>query len=201
MEPSAKQTTVIWKGLDELLVRIERHIFSRYRVRTGVNGLPHVRRVIHFGHLLARRHCPDSCATVLLGCALHDIGRVPADDAADERRQNVGHGRRSAEIARQLVAQHFPELQQEVLFAAIAIHDLGQVSRDPVTGCIWDADRLDLFRVKPKVTTDRFSTTSASHMLTYARRVVSSHPEGMARPLGLPAVGAPALGEYTAHAV
>lgn len=156
-----------------LLTSFECCIYPRYREYTGPNGLSHVRRVVHFATLIASLECPADQEAVMVGAAFHDIGRVPCCNEAEARRLNADHGERGALIARPLLRLHFPLVDIELLCYAIEKHNLGLVSDNPVVGAIWDADRLDLFRIKDDVTTSRFSTAAATLLLSYARALSS----------------------------
>ena len=74
---------------------------------------------------------------------LHDSCRV-------NEHHDPQHGPHAAEWAKAL---HGNELSWVIaagfgrLIAALSDHDRGRTSEDPLIGCCWDADRLDLWRV------------------------------------------------------
>jgi hypothetical protein len=55
----------------------------------------------------------------------------------------------------------FDQPRLDALAGACELHADGQVAEDPVVGCCWDADRLDLWRVGSAVDPDLLSTEAA----------------------------------------
>jgi putative nucleotidyltransferase with HDIG domain len=158
----------------ELLERIETLIYPAYKVQTGINGVEHVRRAVHFAGLLAQVECPGQVEVVVLGASLHDVGRLPGRTHQEETLLNLDHGERGAEIAARILERHFPEHDPAIICEAVALHARGLVSSNPIIGSIWDGDRLDLFRLKADVRTDLFSTQTATVLLPYAKNLVPS---------------------------
>lgn len=109
--------------------------------RTGIHGDAHWRRVGEAGLFLAERE-DVSAHVVLLFAVLHDCRRE--NDGHDP-----GHGPRAAALAEQIGHEPLGLTVEELATLAHAMreHDRGRVTRDPLVGACWDADRLDLHRV------------------------------------------------------
>lgn len=109
--------------------------------RTGIHGDAHWRRVGEAGLFLAERE-EVSAHVVLLFAILHDCRRE--NDGHDP-----GHGPRAAALAEQIGHEPLGLTAEELARLAHALreHDRGRVTRDPLVGACWDADRLDLHRV------------------------------------------------------
>jgi len=109
--------------------------------RSGIHGDGHWRRVGEAGLFLAE-HEGVSAHVVLLFAMLHDCRRE--NDGHDP-----GHGPRAAALAEQIGHEPLGLSADELATLAHAMrdHDRGRVTRDPLVGACWDADRLDLGRV------------------------------------------------------
>lgn len=109
--------------------------------REGIHGDAHWRRVGEAGLFLAERE-GLSAHVVLLFAILHDCRRE--NDGHDP-----GHGPRAAALTEQIGHEPLGLTVDELSALAHAMreHDRGRVTRDPVVGACWDADRLDLHRV------------------------------------------------------
>ena len=128
------------------------------------HGPDHWRRVERNG-LEVARHCGGADVRVVrLFAVLHDARRL--DDGAD-----VGHGRRGADLARQLRGDlfHLDDNAFARLFDACAAHELGRVTADPTVGACWDADRLDLPRVGARPMPQYMSTAYGKHLAAQGR--------------------------------
>ena len=107
----------------------------------GTHGVPHWARVLENGLRLAEQTGAHR-EVVALFAVFHDSRRV--NEGTDP-----GHGRRGAELARQL-RHDFAGLDEralELLVTACAHHTDGAVDGDVTVRTCWDADRLDLWRV------------------------------------------------------
>ena len=118
--------------------------FARNHFRldwSGIHGASHWARVRHNGLLLAA-NCAADRAVVEWFAFLHDLDRHT--DGAD-----AGHGRRSAELAQAINAQHMnlSDQQLELLITACQGHSTGKLNADITVMVCWDADRLDLGRI------------------------------------------------------
>jgi uncharacterized protein len=91
------------------------------------------------------RHTGADKQVVELFAVLHDCCRQ--DDRSDP-----GHGERAAEFARTLRGTliHLPDGAFELLFEAIRDHEAGLTRGDVTVVTCWDADRLDLGRVRKR---------------------------------------------------
>jgi uncharacterized protein len=113
----------------------------------GLHGVAHWARVYENGLRIASDS--DANLEVLLLFALfHDSRRV--NDAIDQ-----GHGRRGADLAAEVRGRYFelPDDEFDLLYYACETHTDGLTEGDLTVQVCWDADRLDLARVrgfKPK---------------------------------------------------
>jgi len=107
----------------------------------GTHGLPHWARVLENGVRLSETTGANP-RVVTLFAVFHDARR--ADEGADP-----GHGRRGAELAKQLREEHLSLSDEEfgLLETACIHHTDGTVEGDVTVRTCWDADRLDLWRV------------------------------------------------------
>ena len=124
-----------------LLTRVMRG----YRLRlTGIHGPGHWRRVRANGLALAALTPGADAAVVELFALLHDSRRVNDDEDPE-------HGPRAAALARRLAEAALLVLDSarlDLLAEACARHTDGDTTADPTIGCCWDADRLELSRLR-----------------------------------------------------
>jgi len=123
---------------------------------SSLHGELHWQRVAHSGAELAWLSGGDPLVALCFGL-VHDAMRE--SDGFDP-----GHGPRAAALARALAAEGLLPLddaQLEALVEACSLHADGLVTRDPVVGACWDADRLDLWRVGHVVDPSLVSTAEA----------------------------------------
>jgi uncharacterized protein len=108
----------------------------------GIHGVPHWQRVRENG-LRVARHSGAKPLLVELFAYLRDCCR-------EDDRSDPGHGERAAEFARSLRGTliHLSEEDFAVLYEAIRDHELGLTRGDVTARTCWDADRLDLGRVR-----------------------------------------------------
>src|SRR5262245_42101442 len=123
----------------------------------GIHGVPHWQRVRENGLRIAK-HSGANRLIVELFAFLHDCCR-------EDDRSDPGHGERAAEFARSLRGTliHLGDEEFALLYQAIRDHELGLTRGDVTVLTCWDADRLDLGRVR-KRPSPRFLGTE------YARR-------------------------------
>ena len=119
-----------------------RSILARYTLPwEGIHGVPHWARVLENGRRLLRvtgaKH-----DVVELFAIFHDSQRI--NEGVDD-----GHGRRGAELARELrgVEYDLNDSDFDLLIQACDLHTEGFVDGDITLRTCWDADRLDLERV------------------------------------------------------
>lgn len=91
---------------------------------------------------------------------LHDCRRV--NESTDPE-----HGQRAAQYALTLALDLRPD-QLALLTQACARHELGEVTRDPTIGACWDADRLELSRLRRRPIARLLSTTAACNPVVQA---------------------------------
>jgi uncharacterized protein len=110
----------------------------------GVHGVRHWTRVRENGHRLARQTGADK-QLVELFAYLHDCCR-------ENDRYDPGHGERAAEFARTLrgTLLQLGDTDFELLYEAIRDHEAGRTRADVTIMTCWDADRLDLGRVRKR---------------------------------------------------
>jgi uncharacterized protein len=110
----------------------------------GIHGVPHWQRVRENG-LRVAKHSGANRLIVELFAYLHDCCRE--DDRGDP-----GHGERAAEFVESLrgTLLHLCAEDFAVLHLAIRDHELGLTKGDVTVLTCWDADRLDLGRVRTR---------------------------------------------------
>jgi uncharacterized protein len=108
----------------------------------GIHGVPHWQRVRENGLRIAK-HSGASRLIVELFAYLHDCCR-------EDDRSDPGHGERAAEFAASLrgTLVHLSEADFALLYEAIRDHELGLSKGNVTVLTCWDADRLDLVRVR-----------------------------------------------------
>jgi uncharacterized protein len=108
----------------------------------GIHGVPHWNRVRENGLRIAK-HSGARPLLVELFAYLHDCCR-------EDDRSDPGHGERAAEFVQSLRGTliHLSEEDFALLHEAIADHELGRTKGDITVVTCWDADRLDLGRVR-----------------------------------------------------
>ena len=119
------------------------HILEDYALpRMGVHGVAHWARVLENGRRVGALTPGADSDVIELFAIFHDSRRI--NEAVD-----FGHGRRGAELARQLRGQYFDvdDTRFRLLEYACNEHTSGKTQADPTVQVCWDADRLDLSRV------------------------------------------------------
>jgi uncharacterized protein len=108
----------------------------------GIHGLPHWARVLENGVRLAQQ-TGARIAVVELFAIFHDARRM--NDGWDRE-----HGYRGAELAAQFRRTHLHLLASDfdLLYQACRDHTNGSTAADITVQTCWDADRLDLGRVR-----------------------------------------------------
>ncbi|MFH2056443.1 MAG: hypothetical protein ABIJ61_10825 [bacterium] len=145
-----------------------RAIATEYQLDpAGFHGFAHWSRVCEFGRRLADASNVDR-RLVELFALVHDCRRL--DDGHD-----VLHGARAADALRgwqgTLIQLDTTDLDR--LLYACEHHTAGKLSDDPLIGVCWDADRLDLSRLKYEIDVDLLSTAAAKdpRVLYWARQL------------------------------
>lgn len=131
----------------------------------GIHGFSHWARVCEFGCRLAVASGTDSQLAELFAL-VHDCRRL--DDGHDAE-----HGLRAAAELRQWQGGliNLPADDFDRLIYACEHHTEGMVSDDPLIGSCWDADRLDLGRLRYDIDVALLSTAAAKQpdLLTWAK--------------------------------
>jgi len=133
-----------------------------------IHGFPHLERVAILSGRLADALGEDVESAVVMGF-LHDSAR--RDD-----RGGPGHAHDSAVLARRLLGRFYPDMDADRICDAIERHADGETTADPLTACLWDADRLELKRLGRTIDTDLLSTEAAKRLA----RIRSLKPAGTA---------------------
>jgi uncharacterized protein len=131
-------------------------ILSRYCLSPhGIHGIAHWARVLENG----RRLSADTGARL----GVVELFAVFHDSRRRSEGRDPGHGRRGAELARELRATHLDLYDNdfELLVEACARHTEGGTDGDVTVRTCWDADRLDLERVGIRTDPRRLCTTAA----------------------------------------
>lgn len=126
----------------------------------GVHGVRHWTRVRENGHRLARHTGADK-DIVELFAFLHDCCR-------ENDRTDPGHGERAAEFSQTLrgTLLHLPDEAFALLYEAIRDHESGFTRADVTVMTCWDADRLDLGRVRKRPDPKYLCTAAAKDKAT-----------------------------------
>jgi uncharacterized protein len=108
----------------------------------GTHGISHWARVLENGLRLAEITGANK-KIVRLFALLHDSKRI--NESIDP-----GHGKRGADFAESLRGDqvHLPDAEFELLYTACEFHTDGKQDGDITVQTCWDADRLDLGRVR-----------------------------------------------------
>jgi uncharacterized protein len=108
----------------------------------AIHGVPHWQRVRENGLRIAKRSGANRLIVELFA-SLHDCCR-------EDDRRDPGHGERAADFAASLRGAliHLSEEDFALLHEAIRDHQLGLTKGDITVLTCWDADRLDLGRVR-----------------------------------------------------
>ncbi len=108
----------------------------------GIHGVPHWQRVRENGLRIAKHSGADRLVVELFAY-LHDCCR-------EDDRSDPGHGERAADFAVTLRGTliHLSDDDFALLHEAIRDHELGLTRGDITVLTCWDADRLDLGRVR-----------------------------------------------------
>ncbi len=131
-------------------------ILDGYALRpNGIHGVAHWARVLENAQRLAPSVGADP-DVIELFAVFHDARRV--NDQRDD-----GHGRRGAELARQLRGEYFEldDARLAMLEYACRKHTAGLTQAEPTVQVCWDADRLDLLRVGTRPWTGLLCTAAA----------------------------------------
>lgn len=123
----------------------------------GIHGVPHWARVLENGRRLLRVTGARS-DVVELFAIFHDSQRT--NEGIDD-----GHGRRGAELARELrgIVYELADEDFNLLIQACDLHTEGHLDGDITVQTCWDADRLDLGRVGITPREDKLCTEGARH--------------------------------------
>jgi uncharacterized protein len=139
--------------------------------RRGVHGVAHWARVLENGRRVGALTPGADPDVIELFAVFHDSRRI--NEAVD-----FGHGRRGAELARQLRGQFFniDDARFAQLEYACNEHTSGKTQADPSVQVCWDADRLDLLRVGTRPRTGLLCTAAArtSEIMDWANRRASA---------------------------
>ena len=126
------------------------------RCESQLHGYEHCRQVALLAGRIAAEIGADVEAAMLAGL-LHDCGRV--DDGTGS-----AHAVDSARLARTLLLERFGHLDVERICDAIARHADGGTTQDPLSGALWDADRLTLPRIGIRISMEMLSTLPGRRM-------------------------------------
>ena len=132
-------------------------IVSQYSLPwRGTHGLPHWARVLDNGLRIAGETGADPIVVILFA-VFHDACRV--SEGWDR-----GHGRRGADLAAALRGSVYvlDDGRFDLLHYACVYHTDGMTEGDPTVRSCWDADRLDLGRVRITPDPRRMATAFAA---------------------------------------
>jgi uncharacterized protein len=127
----------------------------------SIHGVDHWKRVERNGLHLANAAClaENEIVVVRLFAVFHDSQRR-GDGWEPE------HGPLAAAYARSMRGTLFDldDALMKKLAKACEDHDRGFVTPDPIVGCCWDADRLDLVRIGARLNPDLMSTSEGKRL-------------------------------------
>lgn len=139
--------------------------------RKGVHGVAHWARVLENGRRVGTLTPGADLDVIELFAVFHDSRRV--NESVD-----FGHGRRGAELARQLRGRFFDldDARFARLEHACNEHTSGKTQANPTVQVCWDADRLDLLRVGTVPRAKYLCTPAArtSEIMDWANRRASA---------------------------
>ncbi|EFK96153.1 protein containing Metal-dependent phosphohydrolase domain [sediment metagenome] len=144
------------KGIDHsTLKEIMEIAYPLYAKGLGIHGAEHIDRVVYYALKIAtlEKYSPKEMLKVALAAFFHDVGRISGKGHGDRE-----HSKRSVEKLKVLLKDDgFSGLiakwdlskmdWKEILFA-IENHSNGKTSKNKIAAALWDADRLDLFRLR-----------------------------------------------------
>lgn len=165
------------------LSAIMRAILAGYALPVrGDHGVVHWARVLENGLRIAEVTGADR-EVVTLFALFHDSRRV--NEFHDD-----GHGLRGAELARSLRGKlvHLDDDRFDLLFEACQLHTDGLTQGDPTLLACWDADRLDLGRVRIMPEPRKLCTDAARGLIDWAnaRAVTGYEPADVLTAWGFP---------------
>jgi len=143
----------IWELISQALLQT---ILGRYASPWGgTHGVPHWARVLENGRRLSVI-TGAKVRVVELFAVFHDSQRM--NEGVDD-----GHGRRGAELARELhgIQYELKDGDAELLIQACELHTEGYLEGDITVQTCWDADRLDLGRVRITPREEKLCTAAA----------------------------------------
>jgi uncharacterized protein len=141
---------------DDLYRTVTERIVHRLH---GIHGFEHWQRVEQHGWHLARHVAADT-TVISFFALLHDARRW--HDGFDPE-----HGPRAAAFAAQLHAEgRLPLTPEQLTLLQTACRDHTHVpfTDDPTIACCWDADRLDLTRIRVLPKPHRLNTAEAKRI-------------------------------------
>jgi uncharacterized protein len=144
--------------------RILKDCYAQFPLRNNRwtdHGPAHWKQVERNAIYLAQRTPGADLLVCRLFALTHDCQRQNEHD-------DPNHGSRAARYfaGQRLVwhlQMHLTASQYEKLINAVTYHNDGMTSDDPTIGCCWDADRLDLPRVRVMPRADLLSTNAAKY--------------------------------------
>ncbi len=121
-----------------------------------IHGVSHWETVRRHGEKLAEQTPGADILVVQLFAYLHDCRRLNESN-------DPFHGKRAADAAEKIRGTliHLEDKQFSLLVRACRDHTDGHTTGNPTIGCCWDADRLDLTRVKIRPRRQYLSTEAA----------------------------------------
>ena len=100
-----------------------------YLYKSIAHGEDHIISSIRYAAALARSECPQQFNDVIVGAALHDVGRT--DDSGGN-----AHAFASSKLARTIINHYWPMLNTDKIADAIYHHADGRISSDKLVGSI-----------------------------------------------------------------
>lgn len=171
LQPVSNREILTAEGMAELFAIADHAQRTASLVHSAIHGLQHWQCVARIGSRLAVATRGADVRIALLFAVLHDSRRE--NDHHDPQ-----HGHRAARLVGELVANGMLRLEpdrRQRLRDAIARHEDGETTTDPIIGVCWDADRLCLPRVGIHPDDEFLSTRAGRANKDWARGLLD-HP-------------------------
>jgi len=152
---------------NNLFSELEREIIRQFvflfkKNATTYHGFDHIYRVSEIAFDLALNEAPKFANNIFLAACLHDLGKT-----TDGPEKN--HGLKAIFIAKKLLKSYWPKANINFILKTIIRHEKSLPVNDPAAGCMLDADRLDLFRLKMEPKEKFLSTQGGKNILKAVR--------------------------------
>ncbi len=146
---------IVDRNFEEEICRLA--YMHRVNFNLRVHNWNHTKRVVEYAKMVSLASFPEQFKDVLVVAYFHDIGRHTDG-------KEFVHGKVSATITKNVLSTKYPEIDLESILFAIFFHPSDQAPdggppvlsgyslpnhiNPKIAMCLWDADRLDIVRIK-----------------------------------------------------